>query len=223
MPAAITIKPTNHKIYECPKEKKVELLKKILEENSSKDIVVVCSTEAESLQEKFSDKEIKIVEDRELVKDRELMCDFLISYDMPIEAIVYVERVGRAKERAVMLLDEEEQKVLYKIEMLLGRAIKQEKIEGFTYPQRVKKSSEKPLRKKLTKEEVQAIAKKRYEKSTQDQPKFDKENSGRDDIKKPKKEFKKEGKKDEKWAKKKPAVKTTGKKISIKARKTKED
>ena len=224
MPASkISIKPNNHKIYQVPNAKKVELLNKVIADNSAEDIVVVCSKDPQALQEQLTNQEIRVVEDRELVKDKELTCDFLISYDMPIEAIVYVERVGRAKEKAVMLLDEQEQRVLYKIEMLLGRAIKQEKIEGFEYPQKVKNESDKPVRKKLTKEEIQEIAKKRYEKSTQEKPKFDKEISQRDDSKKPKRDFKSDGKKDDKWAKKKATPKTTGKKISIKARKVKED
>ena len=224
MPASkITIKPNNHRIYQTPKAKKIELLNKLIADSSSEDILVVCSKEVQELQTQLTNQSIKVVEDRELVKDKELTCDFLISYDMPIEAIVYVERVGRAKEKAVMLLDEQEQRLLYKIEMLLGRAIKQEKVEGFEYPQKVKRESDRPVRKKLTKEEIQAIAKKRFEKSTQEKPKFDKEKSDRDDARKPKKEFKKEGKKDDKWAKKKPVVKTTGKKIAIKARKAKED
>jgi superfamily II DNA/RNA helicase len=221
--SAITIKPNNHRIYQVPNNKKIELINKIIDENSSENIVVVCANAPQELQTKLADQSIRVVEDRELVKDKDLRTDFLISYDMPIEAIVYIERVGRANEKAVMLLDEQEQKLLYKIEMLLGRAIKQEKIEGFEYPQKVKRELGKPVRKKLTKEEISEIAKKRYEKSTQEKPKFDKEKSERDEARKPKKEFKKDDKKDNKWAKKKPAPKMTGKKIAIKARKIKED
>jgi len=222
MPAAtISIKPTNHRIYQCPQDKKQELLEKIIEENSSTDIIIACSSQVPELQAKFDSQNIRVIEDRDLVKDKELTCDFLINYDMPIEAIVYIVRVSKATNKAVMLLDESEQKALHGIEMLLGRAIKQETIEGFEYPQKV--VSDKPVRKKLSKDEIKEVAKKRYEKSTQEQPKFDKEKSDRVESKKPKRDFKSEGKKDDKWAKKKPAPKTTGKKISIKARKVKED
>jgi len=218
----ISIKPNNHRIYQSPQAKKIELLNKIIEENSNEDIAVVCSVNAKELQEKLQNQAIKVIEDRELVQDKEFTCDFLISYDMPIEAIVYVERVGRAKERAIMLLDESEQKALHGIEMLLGRAIKQESLEGFEYPQKAKPLSKEFGRKKLSKEEIQEIAKKRYEKSTQEQPKFDKEESERGNGKKPKRDFKKDDKKDDKWEKKKKAPRTTGKKISIKARKPKD-
>ena len=221
--STISIKPNNHIIYQCPSSKKEELLHKIIQENSNEDIVIVSSANVEDLRTKFQNDNIQVMEDRELVKEKDLQCAFIISYDMPIEAIVYIARVSKATQKAVMLLDQEEQKTLYKIEMLLGRAIKQKKIEGFEYPQKAEKLPERPGRKKLSKEEIQEIAKKRYESSTREKPKFDEEKSPRDDSRKPKRDFKSDGKKDDKWAKKRPAPRTTGKKISIKARKEKEN
>jgi len=220
---AITIKPNNHRIYQCPQDKKIELLKKIIEQNSSEDILVVCSSEVDSLKEKLSEQNIKVVEDREVVKDKTITSDFLISYDMPIEAIVYVERLGRARQKAIMLLDESEQKALHSIEMLLGRAIKQEKIEGFEYPQKAKPLAKRTVIKKLSAQEIKEVAKKRYESSTREKPTYDKENSDKDESRKPKRDFRDKPKKDDKYAKKRPAPKVTGKKISIKARKVKED
>jgi len=214
----ISIKPNNHRIYQCPYDKKEKLLNKIIQESSSKDILVVCSSEPQTLKAKLKNQDIRVIEDRELVKDKDLQCDFLISYDMPIEAIVYMARVSKALSGAVMLLDESEQKALHAIESLLGRAIKQERVEGFEYPQKEKKSVERPVRKKLSKEEIKEVAKKRYEKSTQEEVAFEKPQ-----FEKPKREFKKESKKDDKWTKTKRAPKVTGKKISIKARKPKED
>ncbi|WP_457749579.1 hypothetical protein [Sulfurimonas sp.] len=244
MPAdTISIKANNHRIYQCPNDKKIELLNKIIEENKNEDILIVCASEPTALKEELQNKSIKVIEDRELVKDKNLKCDFLISYDMPIKAIVYMARVSKAMKKAVMLLDESEQKALHSIEMLLGRAIKQDKIEGFEY---APKESKKPLetgKKRLSKDEIKEVAKKRYESSTQEKPK-----SG-----KPKRDFRQDDKKDDKWAKKKkapnkflgkdengkaifsgksgernhrhdgkPREKLTGKKISIKARKPKE-
>ncbi|MEN4052336.1 MULTISPECIES: hypothetical protein [Sulfurimonas] len=219
MPAAtISIKPNNHRIYQCPQDKKEDLLNKIIEENSNEDILVVCSAKPEALKAKLQNQNIRVIEDRGLVKNKDLKCDFLISYDMPIEAIVYMARVSKAIKRAVMLLDEREQKALHNIERLLGRAIKQEQVTGFEYPQKTSLSSDKPVRKKLSKDEIKEVAKKRYEKSTQEKPKFDKPQ-----FEKPKREFQSDDKKDDKWAKKKKAPKVIGKKISIKARKPKED
>ncbi len=241
---AITIKPNNHRIYQCPNEKKTELLNKLIQENEDADILVMCSKNPELIQEKITNKNVRILEDKALIKEKELTCEFLISYDMPIKAIVYMARVAKATQKAVMLLDESEQKDLHAIETLLGRAIKQESLEGFEYIQKEKKEPSKPVKKKLSKDEIKEVAKKRYESSTKE---------------KPKKEFNKDEKKDDRWAKKKKAPnkflgkdengkaifsgksgdrnhrydgtprdkydapKTTGKRINIKARKTKED
>ena len=245
----ISIKPNNHRIYQCPNDKKIELLNKIIQDNSNENIVVVCSSEPETLKEKLQNQDIQVIEDRKLVKEKEFTCDFLISYDMPIKAIVYMARVSKARQKAVMLLDESEQNALHAIETLLGRAIKQDRIEGFEYPQKESKKIDEPKRKKLSKEEIKEVAKKRYESSTQEKPKFDKQ----------KRDFRNDDKKEDKWAKKKKAPnkflgkdengkaifsgksgernhrydgtprdkfnapKTTGKRINIKARKAKED
>ena len=238
----IKIKPNNHRIYQCPNDKKSELLNKIIEENPNADILVMCSCNPQQIKENLQNKDVRVLEDKELIKEKELTCEYLVSYDMPIKAIVYMARVSKAAQKAVMLLDESEQKELHAVETLLGRAIKQDRIEGFEYPQKESKSSDKPQKKKLSKDEIKEVAKKRYESSTQEKPKFDK----------PKRDFKNDDKKDDKWAKKKKAPnkflgkdengkaifsgksgernhrydgtpKTTGKRINIKARKSKED
>jgi superfamily II DNA/RNA helicase len=212
---SITIKPTNHRIYQCRADKKIALLNKLIVESKYEDIIVVCSREPEALREALQNRDVQVVEDRDFVCDDKVQCSYLISYDMPIEAIVYVARVAKATQRAVMLLDEEEQKSLYKIEMLLGRAIKQEKIEGFEYPQKELKERSTPVRKKLSKEEIKEVAKKRYEKSTREdeKPVFDKDE---------KRDYKRKDPK--KFAPKKsmPMPKTTGKKITIKTLKPKD-
>lgn len=249
MPAdTISIKPNNHRIYQCPNDKKIELLNKIIEENTDEDILVVCASEPEAIKEKLQNKDVKVIEDKELVKDKELTCDFLISYDMPIKAIVYMARVSKVTQKAVMLLDESEQKALHSIETLLGRAIKQDRIEGFEYPQKESNNADEHKRKKLSKDEIKEVAKKRYESSTQQKPKFEKK-----EFDKPKRDFRNDDNKDDKWAKKKkspnkflgkdengkaifsgksgernhrhdgtPREKLTGKKINIKARKPKD-
>jgi len=186
----ISIKPANHRIYQCQTAKKIELLNKLIEESKYSDILVVCSKDIENIKENIDNKDIKIIEDRELVKDKELACEFLISFDLPIKAIVYMARVSRATQAAYMLLDESEQQELYQTEMLLGRAIKQEKLEDFGYPVVEKKEPAFKGKKPLTKDEIREVAKKRYEEKTQEP--------------KPKKEFKKSDS-DEKWDKKKKA------------------
>ncbi|WP_193111762.1 hypothetical protein [Sulfurimonas paralvinellae] len=209
----ITIKPNNHRIYQCPNEKKTELLNKLINESDSEDIIVACSRDAKKIQEGLDNKEIRVLEDKEFVQDKDVKCAYLISYDMPIKDIVYIARVAKATQKAVMLLDESEQKELHAIETLLGRAIKQERIAGFEYEEKAKPKE--PARKKLSKDEIKEVAKKRYEKSTQEKPKFDA---------KPKYDAKSKfdkPKKDDKFDKKKkaPKAKTTGKVIKVKAKK----
>ncbi|ADN09051.1 hypothetical protein [Sulfurimonas autotrophica] len=250
MPAdTISIKPNNHRIYQCPNDKKSDLLDKLIQENPNADILVMCSKNPQQIKEKLQNKDVRVIEDKELIKEKDLTCEYLISYDMPIKAIVYMARVSKAVQKAVMLLDESEQKALHSIETLLGRAIKQERIEGFEYEVKESKKPAEHTKKKLSKDEIKEVAKKRYESSTQEKPKFDK----------PKRDFKNDDKKDDKWAKKKKspnkflgkdengkaifsgksgernhrhdgtprdkydAPKVTGKKINIKARKPKED
>jgi len=250
MPAdAISIKPNNHRIYQCPNDKKTELLNKLIQEKPNVDIVVMCTKNPEEIKEKLENQDVRVLEDKQLIKEKDLTCEYLISYDMPIKAIVYMARVSKVTQKAVMLLDESEQKALHAIETLLGRAIKQDRIEGFEYPQKESRNADEPKRKKLSKDEIKEVAKKRYESSTQEKPTFDK----------PKRDFRSDDKKDDKWAKKKKspnkflgkdengkaifsgksgernhrhdgtprdrydAPKTTGKRINIKARKSKED
>jgi hypothetical protein len=209
---SITIKPNNHRIYQCPTDKKIELINKLISENSPADIVVVCSGDALALKEKLENQEIRVLEDKELVTDREFSCETLISYDLPIKAIIYMARVSKATDKAFMLLDQGEQKELYQVEMLLGRAIKQEKTPGFEYV--VVPVEEKPYTgRKMTPVEITAEARKRYESKTQDAPKRDYDKPKREfdkpkkDFDKPKRDFKPKSDKpsDGKWDKQKKA------------------
>lgn len=177
---AITIKPNNHRIYQCPNEKKIALVNKLIEENSDLDILVVCANDAKELADALENKDVKVIEDRVLIKEKkDLKCEFLISYDMPIKAIVYMARVARASQRAVLLLSKSEQKELHTIETLLGRAIKQERLEGFEYAVAVKPVEDTHGRKKLSKKNITEIARKRHEDATVEK------------LAKPKREFKK--------------------------------
>ena len=192
MPAdSLSIKPNNHRIYQCPTHKKLELLNKVVLDNVDADILIVCSKEPQVITNALQNKAIKVMEDRELIKKKDLKCEMLISYDLPIKNIVYMARVAKATNKAILLLDATEQKELYQIEMLLGRAIKQEKIEGFEYEKLPSKDTA-AGRKSMSKEQIKEVAKKRYEEKTQE-PK--------EKTYKPKKDYGDEGKKN--WDKKK--------------------
>jgi len=208
---SITIKPNNHRVYQCQTEKKIALLNKIISENEKTDVLVVCSKEPQAIIDALDNKDVKVIEDRELIKLPELSCEMLISYDLPIKAIVYMARVTKATLSALLLLDESEQKELYHTEMLLGRAIKQEIIEGFEYPvvEKVAESDRAP--KKMSKDQIKEVAKKRYDEKTQE-PKEKKEYKPKRDYgDEDRKSYSKDGKKKDfkksdsagKWDKKK--------------------
>jgi len=263
---SITIKPNNHRVYQCPTDKKIELVNKIICENEKLDILVACSKDVDVISGMIQNQKVKVIEDRNLIKDKELSCELLISFDMPIKGIVYMARVAKSKQRAIFLIDESEQKGLHDIEMLLGRSIKQDIIDGFEYEVIEKKESdEKPFR-KMTKEQIKEEAKKRYDKVTAE-PKEKSYKPKRDYGDEEKKSYTKDGKKkdfkksdsDGKWDKKRKepnkflgkddkgkakfsgksgernhrhdgsvkskwdAPKKVGKRISIKARKPKEE
>jgi len=193
----ITIKPNNHRVHPCPNDKKIELLNKIISQNSSDDILVVCSNNIDFIKEGIEDKTVKIIADKELVTSKEnISCKMLISYDIPIKAIVYMARVSKATQSAVILVDASEQKSLYPIEMLLGRSIKQEIIDDFTYD--VVKQPIKTETKKMSQTKIKEVAKKRYDAKFQDEK--PRNNDDKKDFKK--RDFKKSDSTD-KWAKKK--------------------
>ncbi len=130
------------------------------------DIIVSCSKDVAIIKDMIQNPKVRVIEDKELIKDKELSCELLISFDMPIKGIVYMARVAKAKQRAIFLIDESEQKGLHDIEQLLGRSIKQDIIADFEYVVIEKKESdERPFR-KMTKDQIKEEAKKRYDKVT---------------------------------------------------------
>ena len=219
---SITIKANNHRVYQCPNDKKIDLVNKIISENEKMNIVVACSKDVDVISGMIQNSKVKVIEDRELIKDKELSCELLLSFDMPIKGIVYMARVAKATQKALFLIDESEQKGLHDIEMLLGRSIKQDIIADFEYVVIEKKESdEKPFR-KMTKDQIKEEAKKRYDKVTAEpkekeyKPKRDYGDEDRKSYDKDgkKKEFKKDFSKSDsagKWEKKKEPNKFLGK------------
>ncbi len=179
MPAS-SIKPTNHRVHPCPNDKKISLLKQLITENKDSNIIVVSSQDASSIKESLKDvSDVKVLSDDELFKDVSIKCDLLISLDLPQKALFYIQRLSHTTSKAVLILNESEQKLLYPIETLLGRVIKQEIVEGFEYAKKeVKEIKPKPKQKQMSKQDIKDVAKKRYDEGTRDSTE-------------PKKEFKK--------------------------------
>jgi len=205
-----TIKPNNHRVHPCPNDKKLSLVNKLISDNRDDKIIVVASTDAKAIEEFLQTENsqalenIQVLDDKTLIKDsKDLTCDLLISFDVPTKAVIYMARLSHTTNKALLLLNESEQKLLYPIETLLGRVIKQDIIEGFEYEAKEKpKTDARPAPKKMTQNQIKEEAKKRYDKET-GEPKPKKEYKS-DDKKDYKKDIKKSDK-DDKWAKKKKA------------------
>jgi len=123
------VKRQNHRLYHCTQQRKNELLAFLARHHAGKKILVVTSETSE---------EVNLPEGALLMSDEELaaapaqtLCDVLISYDLPEKALVYMGRLARTSEFAFIMLGEADQKHLYPIETLLGRAITQESTPGF--------------------------------------------------------------------------------------------
>jgi len=200
----VNIKPNNHRVHPCPNDKKLALAHELVAQNIDEDIIVVTSGDPRIIQETL--KGTKVVDDKTLIKDKDLTCSLLISFDVPLKAVIYMARLSHTTSRAVLLLNESEQKLLYPIETLLGRVIKQDIISGFEYEVKEKpKEDGRPAPKKMTKSQITEVAKKRYEEKT-GEPKPKREYKDKKDFK-DKKPFDKnksfDKPTDDKWAKKK--------------------
>ena len=162
----ISIKHNNHRVHPCPSEKKLELLNLLIKKNSKMKITIVTANNLELLKKTINEGNITVVDDNELIKSNDLISELLISYDLPDRAIIYMARLAKATGAALILLDSSEQKELYPIETLLGRAIKQEVVAGFEY-QNVEKFKVAQESKKPKKEYA-------FNASSGEKPKYDK-------------------------------------------------
>ena len=196
----LSIKPTNHTIHPCPNDKKLALLKELVSKNSSEDIVIVASVDAKAIEDFLQDSNLKVMDDKTLIKDKELTCSLLISYDVPAKAVIYMARLSHTTFKAVMLINETEQKLLYPIETLLGRVIKQEIVAGFEYEVKEKPAVDPKAPKKLSKEKIKEIAKKNYDEKV-DNPKPYSEKPKREHTK----DYKSSDDKAKQWEKKNKA------------------
>lgn len=124
-----TVKRHNHRIHPCETSKKQELLKHLTTLYSDKSVLIISS--ANSGTTEIEDKKITLSNDLSLQELTDRQWDVLISFDLPANAEDYLTRFARAKEMALILFDDKEQTLLYSIEKLLGKNIKQEIIKGF--------------------------------------------------------------------------------------------
>lgn len=133
-----TVKRHNHRIHPCETSKKQELLKHLTTLHSDKSVLIISS--ANSGTTEIEDKKITLSNDLSLQELADRQWDILISFDLPAKAEDYLTRFSRAKEMALILFDDKEQTLLYPIEKLLGKNIKQEIIKGFEPKAKAKKA-----------------------------------------------------------------------------------
>ena len=183
MPAnSISIKANNHRIYQCFEHKKKQLLSEVIEENAGADILIITSKNASKLKEHINNPQIRVMSDEELSEMPDTKCEVLINFDLPQNAQSYFERVSKATIKAVAIVDIAEQKLLYPIETIIGRVIKQEIRSGYGYV------TKKDIANAKLKEELKAMRQKEKEKKELP-PKRDFK-SKRAEEDKPKRDFK---------------------------------
>ncbi|MDD3059387.1 MAG: hypothetical protein PHW94_00415 [Sulfurimonas sp.] len=183
MPAnSISIKANNHRIYQCFEHKKKQLLSEVMEENAGADILIITSKNAGKLKEHINNPQIRVMSDEELSEMPQTKCEVLINFDLPQSAQSYFDRVSKATVKAVTIVDIAEQKLLYPIETVIGRVIKQEIRPGYGYV------TKKDIANAKLKEELKAMRQKEKEKKELP-PKRDFKPK-REDGDKPKRDFK---------------------------------
>jgi hypothetical protein len=166
-----SIKPNNHKIHPCISERKVALCLAIILKNKNKNIIITTAGDTKVLEDEISFENVKIFTDKDLIQNNKESCELLISFDLPNKAIIYDARLVHTSSNAILLLSKNEQALLYPIETLFGRVIKQEIIDGYEEPKNEKEDEKKTHIKTMTKDQIKEVAKKRYEKSTMPQEK----------------------------------------------------
>lgn len=171
--SSIIVKHNKHRVHPCPNDKKLSLINLLITQNSNLKIVVVTANSLDILKEAVVGANVIVTDDKGLLEADKLTCELLISYDLPSTVVSYMDRLAKATQTALILLDSEEQKDLYPIETLLGRAIKQEIVQGFEYEAKQEmKKEQKPFDK--PKRDNDNSERKSYDKPNFDKPKYDK-------------------------------------------------
>jgi len=137
---SVAFKRQNHRLLLCDDARKAELLAQLLAEHAGRQITVVTAGDTAAISLPGG---VTLLTDDAL--EGAAKCDLLISYDLPDAPQRYLERMALAREGALALLGEADRPRLMGIEMLLGRAISQERPEGFA-PEEAPKPTQRPKR-----------------------------------------------------------------------------
>lgn len=124
------IKRHNHAAYRCLSTQKASLLTHLLDEHKDKRIAVIGAPKEYRLSG------VTYIEDEDLATAPRV--DLIISYTLPATPELYMARLNHTDLLAFVLLDESDNSLLYEIERQLGKAIRQEQLEGFGSEQKKK-------------------------------------------------------------------------------------
>lgn len=154
----VALKRKHHRLLLCKDTKKKDLLAKLIFENEGKRIAVAVFDDAESI---YVPEGIALLMDGDPC---EAAFDLLISYDLPADPQLYFSRLALTEATALTLMGESDQPHLLAIETLLGRAISQERPEGYA-PELPAQSAPKLKQKRIAKRDERSPREKRPEKA----------------------------------------------------------
>ena len=124
----VALKRRNHRLLLCDQTKKPALLAHLIETHRDKRIAVVTAGEADTVTVPDG---IVLLTDSALPGKDEASFDLVISYDLPQQPQRYLDRLALCDDLALTLLGEGDREHLLAVETLLGRAVSQERPEGF--------------------------------------------------------------------------------------------
>ena len=148
-----SVKRHNHKVHPCEASRKQELLKHLTSFYEGKKILVL--SKANTTTTEIKDKNLTLSNDAELSKLQKESFDLLISFDLPTDAETYMKRLAYTNTFALVLVTEQEEPLLYPIDMLLGKNLPREVVPGFEVKKSTKKKNppHRPTKAQLAQEE----------------------------------------------------------------------
>lgn len=165
-----SIKRHNHRVHACEKSRKQELLQHLITLYAGKSILVVSAANTTTTQ--IEDKNLTLSNDEELAKMDKRQWDVLISFDLPKIPQNYLARLEHTNEIALIMIDANEQTLLYPIETLVGKNLPREVIPGFE----IKAAPAKPEAYRPAPHRPTASQKREEQKETQKKESYKKEN-----------------------------------------------
>ncbi|MBU0631869.1 hypothetical protein KKA17_04420 [bacterium] len=159
------IKRHNHRVLPCDQNRKIELINFLIEKNSDLDIAIISKETIKNFKDISLNPKVTITDDANI----DSSFDLIINYDLPDDAQQYLKRISFAKTYSFILLDPQEQKLLYPIETALGRSFVQEVIKKFETTQSIELRKAQAKKEKKTKRFEKELEKEKEQKEKKKQ------------------------------------------------------